>query len=121
MRGGQAQGAALEQPLLALHEEDAPAIDDGHPLGELLGLLEEHYVLPVHALEQGLIGPRHANGGLIEENQPLQIHFLNVHFPSNSHKIRQFPDSFFQAGDPRRHAPARGQAAAAPHAGSSPA
>ena len=56
--------------------------------------------VPAEALEQRLIGPRHADRSILAEDETLQVDLLHANVMRDAHEVRQLSNSLPQAREP---------------------
>ena len=76
---------------------------DAERVGERGGAVDMDRFLARKLLVERLVRPRHADGVVLEEDQPLQMHFLDAGLGGDTDEVRQFLDGFAQAGEPGRN------------------
>ena len=57
-------------------------------------------LLPAQALEQRLIGPRHADRSILAEHETLQVDLLHADVVRDAHEVGQLGDGLLQARQP---------------------
>ena len=67
-------------------------------------LVEIDRLLRRHPLEQGLVGPRIADGVVLEIDQALEVDLLHADVGGDAHECRQLGNRLLEAGEPGRDA-----------------
>src|SRR5215831_19229865 len=76
---------------------------DAELLGQRVGAFDMDRLGGGELLVERLVGPRHADGIVLEKYEPLQMHFLDAGLGGDADEIRQFLDGFAQTGQPGRN------------------